>query len=66
NYYHDIDQLPPHYANEIAHFFEVYKGLEHKQTTTSDALPRDDAVKVIEDCLERYQVHFCGKRPERD
>lgn len=66
NFYNDIDQLPPHTANEIAHFFEVYKGLEHKHTTTSDALTRDKAVSVIEDCLERYEVHFCGKRPSKE
>lgn len=65
NYYTDIDQLPPHYANEIAHFFEVYKGLEHKVTTTSDALVRADAVACIQDCMERYEVHFCGKRPSK-
>lgn len=65
NFYHDIDQLPPHTANEIAHFFEVYKGLEHKHTTTSDALMRSSAIQVIQDCMERYDVHFCGKRPEK-
>lgn len=65
NFYHDIDQLPPHTANEIAHFFEVYKGLEHKHTATSDALTRGDAVEIIKDCMERYEVHFCGKRPSK-
>ncbi len=64
NYYHDIDQLPPHHGNEIAHFFEIYKSLEHKYTATSDALTRSVAVKVIKECIERYEVHYCGKRPE--
>ena len=66
NFYHDIDQLPPHYASEITHFFEVYKGLEHKHTTTSDALTRKQAVEVIKDCMQRYEVHFCGVRPEKE
>ena len=66
NFYQDIDQLPPHYANEITHFFEVYKGLEHKHTTTSDALAREEAVRVIKDCMQRYEVHFCGMRPEKE
>lgn len=65
NFYQDIEQLPPHYANEIAHFFEVYKGLEHKNTTTSDALGRVQAEEVIQDCMHRYQVHFCGKRVDK-
>ena len=60
NYYHDIDQLPPHHGNEIAHFFEIYKSLEHKYTATSDALTRSVAVKVIKECIERYEVHYCG------
>ena len=66
NFYHDIGQLPPHYASEITHFFEVYKGLERKHTTTSAALTREEAVKVIEDCMQRYEVHFCGRRPEKE
>lgn len=63
NFYTDFDQLPPHYGNEISHFFEIYKALEHKHTATSNALPREDAIKVIEECMERYFVHYCGKRP---
>ena len=66
NYYHDIDQLPPHHGNEIAHFFEIYKSLEHKYTATSDALTRSVAVKVIKDCIERYEVHYCGKCPSKE
>ena len=66
NYYHDIDQLPPHHGNEIAHFFEIYKSLEHKYTATSDALTRSVAVKVIKECIERYEVHYCGKRPSKE
>lgn len=65
NYFHELEQLAPHTANEIAHFFEVYKGLEHKHTATSDALGRQKAIQVIEACMERYAVHFCGKRPNR-
>ena len=66
NYYHDIDQLPPHHGNEIAHFFEIYKRLEHKYTATSDALTRSVAVKVIKECSERYEVHYCGKCPSKE
>ena len=62
NFYHDISQIPPHYASEISHFFEVYKSLEHKHTTTSSTSGRSNAITIVEDCLERYRVHFCGKR----
>lgn len=66
NFYHDVSQLPPHIAQEIAHFFEVYKALEHQCTTTSATLPREQAVAIVADCMERYLVHFCGKRPEKN
>ena len=65
NFYTDISQLPPHYGDEITHFFEVYKGLEHKQTTTSDTLDRAQAVAAVADCMRRYEVHFCGMRPDK-
>ena len=66
NVYNDISALPNHISDEIKHFFEVYKGLEHKHTTTSDALTREQAVEVIKDCMQRYEVHFCGVRPEKE
>ncbi|MBC3516274.1 inorganic diphosphatase [Neobittarella massiliensis] len=62
NFYKDISQLPPHISDEIKHFFEVYKGLEHGHTTTSEVLGGQRAQEIIEECMERYQVHFCGKR----
>lgn len=58
----DINQLPKHIADEIAHFFEVYKSLEHKSATTSEALGHEDAEQIIAECMERYLVHFRGKR----
>ena len=66
NSYQDIGELPPHYSNEISHFYEVYKGLEHKHTATSDVLDRTRAADVIRDCMRRYEVHFCGRRPEKE
>ncbi len=63
NFYHDLSDLPPHIAQEIRHFFEVYKQLEHKHTTVLDTLPRDEAIQIVSSCMDRYQIHFCGKRP---
>lgn len=64
NYYRDIEQLPPHIGEEIAHFFEVYKQLEHQYTTASSTLSRDEAISIVSESMERYLIHFCGKRPE--
>mgnify|MGYP003376141556 CR=1 FL=1 len=63
NFYHDLSDLPPHIAQEIRHFFEIYKQLEHKHTTVLDTLPRDEAIQIVSSCMDRYQIHFCGKRP---
>lgn len=62
NFYKDVSDLSPHISGEIAHFFEVYKSLEHKQTTTSETLGRESAIQIIAESMERYLVHFCGKR----
>ena len=62
NFYHDMEQLPPHITEEIKHFFGVYKQLEHEQTTILNTLPRDQAIQIVADCMDRYEVHFCGKR----
>ncbi len=66
NYLRDLSELPPHMMEEFMHFFEVYKNLEHKKTTTSEALGREAAEKIIADCLDNYLVHFCGKVPETE
>lgn len=63
NFYQDLADLPPHIAQEIRHFFEIYKQLEHKHTTVLDTLPRDEAIQIVSSCMDRYQIHFCGKRP---
>lgn len=66
NFYQEYGELPPHIGNEIAHFLEVYKQLEGRTTAISEVYGRRAAVKIIDECMERYLVHFCGKRPELD
>lgn len=64
--YQDISEVPSHVASEIIHFFEVYKSLEHKATTTSEAMGVEVAKKIIADSMERYQIHFRGKCSEAE
>ncbi len=66
NYLTDLSELPPHMMAEFMHFFEVYKSLEHKNTTTSEALGRADAERIIASCMDNYLVHFCGKVAEAE
>lgn len=56
--YKDISDLPNHMFDEISHFFEVYKVLEHKHTTINKIKGREDALKCIEKCIESYKKKF--------
>lgn len=58
NCYKDISQIPEHVIAEIMHFFEVYKQLEGKKTTVDQMLGREEAEKIIENCIENYKSEF--------
>ncbi len=51
----DISQLPKHIFDEMVHFFNVYKQLEHKETAVSDLHGKDTALKIIDDAIMRYK-----------
>lgn len=59
NSYTDIGQLPAHVFNEMSHFFSVYKALESKDTAIDEIRGREDAVRIIDACIERYVDKFC-------
>ena len=52
----DITDLPRHAARQIQRFFQDYKILEHKEVAVGDPLPRDAALRVIEEALELYRT----------
>lgn len=58
NGYYDIHELPSHVFDEMMHFFEVYKSLEHKQTTVKEICHRDEAVDIINKCIAMYKDKF--------
>ena len=58
NCYKDISELPRHTAEEIKHFFEVYKQLEGKTTVVEEMSGRDEAEKIIEKCIKKYKEKF--------
>ena len=58
NCYQDITEVPSHISAEIMHFFEVYKQLEGKQTMVEKILGREDAEKIIEECMQNYKNKF--------
>lgn len=58
NCWKDIDDLPKHVFSEIQHFFQVYKSLEHTETSLQEVENAAAAREVIEKCLQSYKVHF--------
>ncbi|HWT74251.1 MAG TPA: inorganic diphosphatase [Mobilitalea sp.] len=54
NSYTKISDLPPHIFDEMKHFFSVYKELEHKQTAVNEIGGPEEAINIIEQCIENY------------
>ena len=53
----DLDDLPPHELEEIAHFFAIYKSIEPGKGTTPEGWrPRQVAEKVLIEAQERYRA----------
>lgn len=62
NSYQDIFELPSHIFDEIRHFYQVYKDLENKHTSTQDYKGADEAKKIIESCIESYNKKFAAQQ----
>ncbi len=56
--YRDISTLPQHTLHEISHFFEVYKSLEHSETSVKRIKDREIAIRIIINSLKRYTKAF--------
>ncbi len=61
NSYTDISQLPKHIFEEMIHFFSVYKMLENKTTVIDEAKGPDEARRIIEESIKRYNEIFENK-----
>ena len=59
NMYDGIDKLPRHIFEEMRHFFSVYKNLENKDTAVDEVLPRDEALRIIDEAINNYINKFC-------
>lgn len=56
--YYDIKELPSHVFEEMMHFFEVYKMLEHKVTTVKEICQKHEAIEIIGKCIKRYEEKY--------
>ena len=58
NGYRSIFALPRHVYEEMRHFFTVYKALEHKETAVHEVQGKEEAMKIIAHCIDRYKEYF--------
>lgn len=55
NHYNNIEELPPHFLNELKHFFEEYKRLENKTVKVEEFENEQKALGIIEDAIAAYK-----------
>ncbi len=49
-----LDDLPPHYLQEIQNFFRTYKTLQNKVTEVSGFFDIETACRILDESRERY------------
>ena len=53
--YRELNELPDFILREIRNFFENYKVLQGIDVTTGDYHDKEDEIKIIDECKERYK-----------
>jgi inorganic pyrophosphatase len=56
--YREIDDIPPHFLEEVEHFFSVYKDLQHERIDPIEWEGRQAALDEIERSLELYAQYL--------
>ncbi len=56
NHYNDISELPPHFIQELKHFFIHYKELEGKTVDVKDFFGKEKAEEIIVQAIKDYQT----------
>jgi len=57
---HDLKDLSPFVLKEIANFFANYKVLQDVKVEVGEYYGKEDAIRVIEACRQRYQEEKTG------
>jgi inorganic pyrophosphatase len=55
--YHTLENVPPHFLEEMGHFFSVYKDLESAEVVGRGWEGLERAYAEIERAVERYREH---------
>ncbi|GEP88574.1 inorganic pyrophosphatase [Chitinophaga terrae (ex Kim and Jung 2007)] len=58
NYINDISELPPHFIDEMRHFFEEYKKLEKKTVVVEEFQNKEKAENIILKSFDDYRKIF--------
>ncbi len=58
NHINSISDLSQHFEDELLNFFELYKTLEHKKVEVEKLQGRDQAIRIIEEAIDRYHKKF--------
>ena len=58
NYYNNIEELPKHFFDELRHFFEEYKKLEHKEVVVEEFQDKTMALTIITEGMRFYKENF--------
>lgn len=57
-----LSDLGKHFKEETKHFWEFYKHLKKPGSVQiSDFLEKEEAVKIIQHCAEKYEQEYAGK-----
>ncbi len=63
NAFRGIEALPSHIFQEMKHFFSVYKQLEGKDTAVNEVQGREQAIKVVGQCIKNYNEIYGPDHP---
>ncbi|KAF0152015.1 MAG: inorganic pyrophosphatase family protein [Ignavibacteria bacterium] len=61
NHMDDLKDLPPHTTVQLQRFFEDYKKLEHKNVVVEKIVGKEEAFKIINESIERYNQEFIAE-----
>ncbi|MCC5917402.1 MAG: inorganic diphosphatase [Cryomorphaceae bacterium] len=60
SHFNDVSELPHHFLSEMRSFFEDYKKLENKTVVVEDFQGRDEALRILNQAFQDYQIKFNG------
>ena len=58
NHIKSVDELPPHFINELRNYFEQYKVLENKKVEIDNFQEASTAYKIINEAIGFYKESF--------